>query len=109
MNLAIPQEGKRESVIDARGTTLYEYDIQGRLTARTEPDSTEISYTYHNSGQVKTVTTPSGVTVYEYTDLNQISAVIAPDGGTTTYTYDTVGNLVKTERPNNTSQRYEYD
>ena len=101
--------GKRESVTDERGTTLYDYDGHGRLLSRTEPDGHAIAYSYHISGQVKTITTPSGVTTYQYTDLNQLSKVIAPNGDTTTYTYNVVGNLVSTERPNGTSQNYEYD
>lgn len=67
------------------------------------------AYTYHASGQVKTITAPSDVTTYEYTELNQLAQVIAPNGDTTTYCYDVVGNLMRTERPNGTRQNYEYD
>ena len=101
--------GKRESVTDDRGTTLYDYDTQGRLLSRTEPDGTAVAYTYHASGQVETITAPSGVTTYAYTELNQLAKVTAPNGDETTYTYDAVGNLTRTERPNGTVQTYEYD
>jgi RHS repeat-associated protein len=101
--------GRRESVTDARGTTLYDYDDQGRLISRTEPDSTSVAYTYTQGGQVETITTPSGVTTYQYTDLNQLATVIDADGDTTTYRYDAVGNLTQTIRPNGTVQTYEYD
>ena len=101
--------GRRESVIDTRGTTLYDYDGQGRLLSRTEPDSTNVAYTYTQGGQVETITTPSGVTTYQYTDLNQLATVIDANGNITTYRYDAVGNLTQTIRPNGTVQTYEYD
>ena len=101
--------GRRESVTDARGTTTYRYDAQGRLISRTEPDRTRVAYTYTQGGQVETIAPPSGVTTYQYTDLNQLATVIDADGNTTTYRYDAVGNLTQTTRPNGTVQTYEYD
>ena len=109
VNFSYSDGGRRESVTDSRGTTLYDYDTQGRLLSRTEPDGIAVAYTYHASGQVETITAPSGVTTYEYTELNQLAKVIAPNGDETTYRYDVVGNLIRTERPNGTSQNYEYD
>ena len=101
--------GKRESVTDERGTTLYDYNERGQLLSRTEPDGAAVSYTYYPSGQIATVTTPSGVTTYQYTAFNQLSEVTTSSGDRTTYSYDVVGNLIRTKRPNGTSQNYEYD
>jgi large repetitive protein len=103
-------DGHKEAVTDGQGTTRYEYNVQGQLLSQTEPDNTEISYSYDPITQrVKTVTTPSGTTVYEYNSLEQLRQVTAPDGSITQYTYDTVGNLISTIRPNGTIQIYRYD
>jgi RHS repeat-associated protein len=97
-------------VTDSRGVTRYEYNTQGQLLSRTEPDNTQISYTYDTQNQhVKSVTSLSGTTSYEYNALTQLTKVTGPDGKATIYTYDAIGNLSTTVRPNGTTQLYRYD
>ncbi len=102
-------DGKRESVTDARGTTLYSYDERGRPAAVTYPGGDTISYTYDPRGNRTSVTTPSGTTTYTYDAANRLTSVTDPSGRTTTYTYDANGNRASVTYPNGTTAHYTYD
>jgi RHS repeat-associated protein len=102
-------DARSRTVIDARGTTSYAYDEQGRMLSKTEPDGKQISYTYDvETGKVASVTTPSGTTQYRYNGLSQLEKVIAAEGETS-YTYNAIGNLKTKTLPNGIVETYEYD
>ena len=106
--------GQRETVVDARGTTSYEYDVRDRLVSRTDPDGATIAYTYDAAGNRLAVTTEiPGIdprtTSYTFDALNRLATVTDPEDLTTTYTYDAVSNLVQTQYPNATLETREYD
>ena len=80
-----------------KGTTSYEYDIQGRLTKVTNPNGSTNEYTYDNAGNRLTKTATSGevsvVTTYTYDNENRLTQSVA--GNTITYYgYDNNGNQV---------------
>jgi RHS repeat-associated protein len=102
-------DARSRTVTDARGTTSYTYDEQGRMVSKTEPDGKQISYTYDLiTGKVASVTTPSGTTQYRYNGLDQLAKVISAEGETN-YTYNVVGNLKTKTLPNGIVETYEYD
>ena len=102
--------GKRETVIDARGTTTYSYDpITDHLLSVENPDGSEISYTYDFKGNRTSVMVASGTTYYDYDALNRLWKVTDPDSGIAEYTYDNVGNRKTVTLPNGTVTEYFYD
>ncbi len=80
-----------------KGTTSYEYDIQGRLTKVTNPDESTNEYTYDDAGNRLTKTTTSGETVvvtnYTYDNENRLTQSVTGDA-TTCYGYDNNGNQI---------------
>jgi RHS repeat-associated protein len=102
-------DARSRTITDARGTTSYAYDEQGRMLSKTEPDGKQIIYTYDLvSGKVASVTTPSGTTQYRYNALSQLSKVISAEGETT-YSYNAIGNLKTKTLPNGIVESYAYD
>ncbi len=79
------------------GTTLYEYDIQGRLTKVTNPNEIINVYTYDDAGNrlSKTSTNDdvSVVTNYTYDEQNRLIKTVTGDT-TTYYGYDNNGNQI---------------
>ncbi len=109
------KNGNRATMMDARGTTTYEYDILNRLTKVTEPDGKWIAYEYDaNSNKTKmTVHSDSPafehVTQYQYSDSGLLSQVTAPNNGIITYTYWDNGALKRMNYPNGIHADYEYN
>ena len=71
------------------GTTTYGYDIAGRMTSLTDPDSNITTWTYTHANEVATEVNPLGhPTTYSY-DLNgKVTSVIDPNAHQITYSYD---------------------
>ncbi len=80
-----------------KGTTSYEYDIQGRLTKVTNPDESTNEYTYDDAGNRLSKTTTSGETVvvtnYTYDEQNRLTQSVTGNA-TTYYGYDNNGNQI---------------
>ncbi len=109
----------RATMVDASGTTLYEYDSRDRLVKKATPQGA-LSYSYDRSGNLLGITSSNaeGVRVnYSYDPLNRITSVTdngATTGnrqaaGTTAYTYDPAGNLSSYAYPNGVETRYTYN
>jgi len=81
----------------SRGTTTYEYDIQGRLTKVTNPDGSTNEYTYDNAGNRLSKTATSSETVvtttYTYDDENRLTQS-ETGNAITYYGYDNNGNQI---------------
>lgn len=71
------------------GTTSFTYDLQGRLTSKTDAE-----------GRTTTV---------DYDVLGRVSRVTDPLGRRTHYRYDEVGNLIEVENGAGEVVQYEYD
>jgi choice-of-anchor A domain-containing protein/RHS repeat-associated protein len=90
-------DGKLRTRTDFNGrTTSYAYDQAGRLVART-PDAAfagqaPISFTYHPSGQRRSMTDASGTTSYAYDARDRLVSKSTPEG-TLSYAYDFAGNV----------------
>ena len=80
-----------------KGTTSYEYDIQGRLAKVTNPDGSTNEYTYDNAGNRLSKTSTSDetvvVTTYTYDEENCLTQSVT-GGATTYYGYDNNGNQI---------------
>jgi len=104
-------EGNRIQMTDVAGTSNYEYDAAGRVTAVVLQNGTsQITYTYDEFGNLAKLGYPDGTGVtYTYDELDQMTSITDRQGKVTTYEYDRMGNLVKVKRPNNTSSELNYD
>ncbi|MDD2402550.1 MAG: DUF6531 domain-containing protein, partial [Clostridia bacterium] len=106
------QNGRQERIIYNKGqnneeTTRITYDEYGRKTKEVSPNL------YNSALDNKTSHTYSGNHGYryDYTDINmgQIKTIIDPENNSTKNTYDCYGNIIKEEKQNGASYRYEYD
>ena len=92
------------SKTDARGITVYTYDVLNRLEMVTEPNGTVTSYTYDKAGNRETETIRQGantlLNTYSYNQQNRLLQVTVRQNGTLTgtteYTYDSNGNQLAT-------------
>jgi YD repeat-containing protein len=109
--------GQRLTMVDASGTTTYDYDLSIRLRTKTTPEGT-LNYRYDAASNLTYIfsSNTNGVaTNYAYDALNRISTVTATsDSGlisnlVTNYTYDAVGNLPTVAYPNNVKHTYTYN
>ncbi|MDV6032260.1 MAG: hypothetical protein F9B45_19665 [Phycisphaera sp. RhM] len=108
------QNGQPETIEDHRGITRFRYDERDRLLSRTDPDGSNISYTYDDSGNRTSVTTTvfgnaPRTTVYSFDVQGRMETVTDPEGGVTTYGYDQAGRQISMEYPNSTREIRQYD
>ncbi len=95
---------------DVAGTTGYEYDEVGRITAVNLSNGKKIKYSYDEYGNISKLTYPDNTTVqYTYNALDQITQIKDRQGKITKYDRDANGNITKVTRPNNTYSTIEYD
>ncbi|TGN66335.1 hypothetical protein EXE59_22035 [Nocardioides eburneiflavus] len=101
---------RQDSVTDALGnasTTAYDYD--GLVTAQTDQDGNDRTYTYDAASRVATVTTPHTpigataaelrVTTYGYDNTGNPTTVTNPSGRTTETTYDALNRPIQRSGP----------
>jgi RHS repeat-associated protein len=79
----------RTTVIDGRSYTKT-YDAWGSVKSSGDPVNT-VQYTYHSSGQPKTVTSAGATFSMTYDGIGNQTTLTDPNAGTTTYTYDAAG------------------
>lgn len=86
---------------DANGyATRYTYDIRGRLTTTTFPDTSTVVLAYDANGHPISRTNQLGkVVTYAYDDAGRLTAVTAPARGTTAYTYDRLASCCPSPMP----------
>lgn len=103
-------DGNRISMDDVAGTTAYEYDEIGRITAVNLSNGKKILYSYDEYGNISKLTYPDNTTVqYTYNELDQLTQIKDRQGKITKYERDANGNIIKVTRPNNTYTTIEYD
>jgi len=80
--------GTVSTKVDRNGvTTLYTYDIHGRMLSQTAGNTT-ISYTYDNAGDQLTITDSTGTTARSYDELGRVILKSVPNIGVMTFEYD---------------------
>ena len=103
-------DGNRISMDDVAGTTGYEYDKVGRITAVNLSNGKKIKYSYDEYGNISKLTYPDNTTVqYTYNELDQLTQIKDRQGKVTKYARDANGSITKVTRPNNTYSTIEYD
>lgn len=103
-------DSKRDTVIDHRGMTTYEWgDCCSQLVRIDNPDNTFIEYEYDENKNKTAIITPWSRTEYTYDELNCMDSVISPDAGVTEYFYNDVGNRDSVHNANGTNVGYNYD
>ncbi len=68
-------------------TTIYTYDVHGRLVSQVI-GTESISYTYDGNGNQLTMTDGTGMTIRTYDEENRVLTKEVPEIGTTTFEYD---------------------
>jgi RHS repeat-associated protein len=118
VNCTYTLTGRRSTMTDPSGQTIYFYDSRDRLQSKQTPFGT-LSYTYDNASNLLT-TSSSNVNgasvVYSYDTNNRLStvtdntaAMLGATKVTTSYGYDAVGNLATVEYPNQVTTTYSYN
>lgn len=103
-------DGNRISMDDVAGTTNYEYDSVGKITAVNLANGKKITYTYDEYGNLAKLIYPDNTTVeYTYNELNQLTKIKDRQNKVTSYERDVNGYVVKVTRPNNTYTTIEHD
>lgn len=108
---AYDADGNRISMDDVAGTTGYEYDENGRITAvKLSNGTSKIGYKYDVYGNITKLTYPDGTCVgYKYDELDRLVAITNRANETTAYKYDENGNVTEVHRPNGTYTLLSYD
>ncbi|HEX5141920.1 MAG TPA: RHS repeat-associated core domain-containing protein [Dehalococcoidia bacterium] len=103
--------GNRTEMVDATGTTTYDYDALDRLTAVTFPGSRIVGYTYDAVGNRASVIYPGGSDSvdYEYDEAGNLVSVTDWNSDETTYDYDDAGLLEHANLANGVVGTYTYD
>jgi RHS repeat-associated protein len=78
VTVAANSKGRLSKVTDGSGSTTYAYDVQGRVTGKTQVTGAatlRTGYTYNPAGQLASIQTPSNQSIaYGYTN-NQITSI----------------------------------
>jgi RHS repeat-associated protein len=103
--------GNRTEMVDATGTTTYDYDALDRLETVTFPGSRTVGYTYDAVGNRASVTYAGGSDSvdYAYDEAGNLVSVTDWDSDETTYDYDDAGLLEHANLPNGVVGTYSYD
>lgn len=102
--------GRRLSMGDGTGTTVYGYDPAGQLTSASNPVSGAVGYDYDGLGRVSAITYPDGRVVSRgYDSANRLIAESDGSGNATNFSYDADGNLVAIDYPNGVVQQQVFD
>jgi RHS repeat-associated protein len=107
--LTYTSDGKRSSVVDARGATQYSYDGQGRLSSVTHPSGEIVSYGYDVAGRLEALITPAGETRYERDALGRVDTVVDPAGRRYELRRNAAGMLASITYPNGVETTIDYD
>lgn len=94
---------------DWNGTTSYELDVLGRITAVNDANGNQVGYTYDGNGNQTGIAYPDGSqAVYEYNQRNQISR-ITMGASQVWYEYDEKGRMIRTQSSDGSVVEQEYD
>lgn len=103
-------DGNRISMDDIAGTTGYEYDEVGKITAVNLSNGKKLLYTYDEYGNLASLTYPDNTSVtYTYNELNQLTQIKDRQNKITSYERDINGYVTKVTRPNGTYTTIEHD
>ncbi|MFA6486189.1 MAG: CARDB domain-containing protein [Candidatus Magasanikbacteria bacterium] len=88
----------------------FTYDNLNRKTVEIYADNSSSTYTYFDSGLIKSKTDPMGLTTqFIYDDFNRLTSETAPGNIVTGYKYDSRNNKIEIDYPDTTKTIYGYD
>ncbi|HZQ28304.1 MAG TPA: DUF6531 domain-containing protein, partial [Acidimicrobiales bacterium] len=98
-------DGRRTTMTDGTGTSVWAYDSLGRLTTSTNGASSSLGYTYDIANRPTGLAYPGGTqnVTRSYDDAGRLASLTDWSSRTTSFTYDADSNLVGTTFPNGTS------
>jgi RHS repeat-associated protein len=112
-NATLLADGRRTSVVDARGTTSYTYDAAGRIASMTEPDGSGMSYGWNGAGQLTSRTVDVGssteIVTFTYDSEGLLDTVTDPTGGVITWTWDISGRPARVDHANGSASVFTRD
>jgi RHS repeat-associated protein len=90
--------------------TIYEYDADGNLVARTDPLGHEMTWAYDRVGRRTSQTDAAGhMTSWTYDDIGRLATVVDAAENETAYGYDDVSNLTSRTDAKGHVTEYGYD
>ncbi|MGH8567733.1 MAG: RHS repeat-associated core domain-containing protein, partial [Gammaproteobacteria bacterium] len=110
-----PQKGYVQSLTDALGrSTLFDYDLAGRMTRKTLPGGRQVGYEYDGNGNLTALYPPGQPPhLFDYTALDQEAVYTPPDLGrgdpATRYGYNRDKDLLSVIRPDGQRLELTYD
>jgi RHS repeat-associated protein len=102
--------GSRMTVTGPEGTTSMNYDVLGRVVAKTDVWGNTVAFTYTAAGRMATVIYPGNhVVTYSYDGFGRLETITDWLGNLTSYTYDTLDRVSRVDYLNGTYTTYGYD
>lgn len=103
--------GQRTSMVDASGSSSYEYNPTGQLSQETNGAGATTGYTYDDIGQLTSIAYPGAnkTVTYAYDNAGNMPSVTDWNGHTTTFGYTADDQLSQRSAPNGVSQTSTFD
>lgn len=103
--------GRRTSMTDGTGTSIWTYNTFGEVTARKQGSGTTVEYGYDDAGNQTAITYPGQATPVTRTfdDAERLKTVKDTNTNQTVFSYDSDGALKSTAYPNGTTVTNGYD
>jgi len=109
-NYEYDPNGNLSTRTDPNGAPIrYEYDTENRLTRILYPDGSQVAYVYDELGRRTQMTDPLGATTYEYDLHGRMTAVTDANGNRVGYEYDPADRLTALIYPDESVVHYGYD
>jgi YD repeat-containing protein len=91
-----PSHATQSLLLGTGQTTSYLYDFRGRLDRIQTTTVQDVSFTYDDASNVKTVTDSitSETAVYSYDELHRLTGMSLDGTPVASYTYNSIGNLL---------------
>jgi RHS repeat-associated protein len=91
-------------------TGQFSYDLAGRITQQTFPDTRQVQYGYDGHGNMTSLITPRGHShTFGHSPVDLVSSYTAPGPTTTSYTYNNDRKPTRVTRPEGTYLDFGYD
>ena len=103
--------GNLTAMLDAGGTSRFNYDALSRLMRRVTPRGDAVYYGYDQVSNLTKVQYPQGTAgaYYAYDALSRMSTLDSPTARRCYFAYDAAGNLAKRRLGNGVTAYYTYD
>ena len=96
-------------VLRKKNGTEYEFDLNGRLQAITDPNNNQVTFAYDGNGNLLTITDTVGRAItLAYNADNKIQTITDFTGRQWSYTYDANHNLTSVTNPAGHTTSYTY-